>query len=81
MDYKYIIYALLVAAIILAVILKDKIKASFLGMKLNAENTTRRNKAKINGDNNKVKQGGNAKTPPANNTADIKGRDNEIEQN
>jgi hypothetical protein len=80
MDYKYIIYALLAAAIILAIILKDKIKASFLGMKLNAENTMRKNKAKIIGDDNELDQSSPVKGSPANNGADISGKGNKVKQ-
>lgn len=81
MDYKYIIYIVLAVAVILAVIFKDKIKASFMGLKLNAENTTRRNKADIKGDQNKVKQRSNSKSLPVNNSAGIKGSGNDVEQN
>jgi len=80
MDYKYIIYAILAVAIILGVILKDKIKASFLGMKLTAGNKTRKNKAKINGDDNELEQGSGAKGSPANNRADINGKGNKVKQ-
>ena len=80
MDYKYIIGLPLAAAIILAVILKDKIKASFLGMKLNAENTFRKNKAKIAGDDNELEQGSGTKSSPANNRAEISGQGNKVKQ-
>ena len=81
MDYKYIIYALIVVVIILAVILKDKIKARFMGLTLDAENTGRKNKANIKGDGNKVKQGNSGKNTPANNAANVNGVNNEVEQN
>lgn len=80
MDYKYIIYVFLAGAIILAVILKDKIKASFLGMKLSAGNKTRKNKVEINGDDNELEQGSGAKSSPANNRADISGKGNKVRQ-
>ncbi len=81
MDYKYIISGLLVAAIILAIIFKDKVKASFMGMKLNAENGSRRSHADVDGKGNKVTQGSNLSKTPANNSAKVRGEDNEVEQN
>jgi hypothetical protein len=80
MDYKYIIYIFLAVAIILAVILKDRIKVSFLGMKLNSENTLRKNKAKITGDENELEQNSAIKGSPANNRAEISGKGNKVKQ-
>ncbi|OOQ58538.1 hypothetical protein [Mucilaginibacter pedocola] len=81
MEYKNIIYGLLVLALVLAIIFKDKVKASFMGMKLNAENGSRRNKLDIDGKNNKVKQGSGSSKTPANNTAKVRGEDHDVEQN
>jgi hypothetical protein len=80
MDYKYILYGLIAAAIILAVILKDKVKTSFFGMKLTAENTTRKNKAKIKGKNNELEQAAAAKGSPVSNHAEISGKANKVKQ-
>lgn len=79
MNYKYLIYIFLAAAIIIAIILKDKIKASFLGLKLNAENLSRSNKSKISGGKNKLQQSSDGKIPVKNNTK-IKGDGNNVRQ-
>jgi len=80
MDYKYIVSALIVIVILFAVIFKDKVKASFMGLMLNSENTKRKNSANIRGENNKVNQGSNPKSTPVDNTAKITGSSNEIDQ-
>lgn len=81
MDYKYIIYALLAVAVILAIIIiGDKLDISFFGLKMKAGRIFRKNSAKIDGDRNKVRQGGNTKSSPSNNNAAIKGSDNDVEQ-
>ena len=80
MDYKYIIYALLAVAVILSIIFRDKIKVSFMGLKLFAQSIFRRNKAKIDGDDNDLEQSSSSKNSPVNNNANIKGSGNKIKQ-
>ncbi len=80
MDYKLIISGLLVVAIIIAILFKDKIKTSFMGLKLASESNSRKNKISIKGNSNKVKQGNSSKSA-ATNTTVISGDENDVDQN
>ena len=80
-KYKYIAYGIFAIVVILAIIFKDKVKASIGGVKFGAENNTRRNHADVAGKGNKVRQGSNSNKTPANNTTKMRGEENELDQN
>lgn len=78
-QYQYIIYGILGIAVILAIFAFTKLDISFFGFKLKGDKNTRRNNADVDGTGNTIKMSSNSSTTPADNTAKVRGDENDLE--
>ncbi|WP_214072911.1 hypothetical protein [Mucilaginibacter sp. dw_454] len=83
MEYlKIIVPIAFIILVIIVALNRNKIRAKGFGMNFNAEDTTRKNKARVKGNRNKIVQGdGSNKKTAVDNDAVVRGDDNEISLN
>ncbi|MBC7904462.1 MAG: hypothetical protein H7Y27_13640 [Gemmatimonadaceae bacterium] len=83
MEPKTMLIIGAILVILLAIIFKDRVKAAFGGLTIDSDGRTNKNTAKVEGEQNIVKQGtrtaANTELPTVNKT-NIEGKGNDIEQ-
>lgn len=79
---KFIIFAIAAAVILVAVLFSKKVKAAFMGLKLDSDNRSRKNIVEIKGNKNSVEQSTSKKTSELSqeNRVKIDGDESKIKQ-